>query len=301
MSSNVYLNFTSPRLLATSRLSSSQHDSYKQQVRCSTPHSHRHQPTRHYESNETKSAGARFQVTGGSTFERIAWLTASSSKMPAQVDENKTSFLDLPAELRNEIYRLCLLAPEATHFVELQRIRLYRIRKQYTTIRTSQKLRALGLLRSCKQINQEATSIFYGENAFRFKDAKAAQAFLPRIAHSMGQIRDISVGLGDQTKTSFARLLITLKSAVRLRSLTLRFGMNGRGLEIYNDQEAAKALGPLTRFLWKQRKPAEKIEVLRIVCWRAGQWLGDARQQKYDNAAADYEARVRAILEKTLK
>ncbi|PPJ59259.1 hypothetical protein CBER1_10322 [Cercospora berteroae] len=239
---------------------------------------------------------------------RKAQKLASSSKMSAQVDESKTSFLDLPAELRNEIYRLCLLAPEVMAVTRPPWQCKLRI-CQISTFprRRRDKLYAPGLLRSCKQISHEAISILYGEDVLDFEGTRVAHAFLLHVAHTVKHIRYMIVGSGNSSKTSFARFLVALKGAVRLRKLTLDFdvdylnGGSGLGMGLCNVDEAAKVLGPLMRLLWKQRKPTKKKDVLDIVHWVADQWYFEPEQQRYNEEAADYEARVKALLEKTLK
>ncbi|GIZ38234.1 hypothetical protein CKM354_000165600 [Cercospora kikuchii] len=239
---------------------------------------------------------------------RKAQEPASSSKMAAQPDKTKTSFLNVPAELRNEIYRICLLAPEVMAVTRQPRQWKLRICQISTFPRHRQdKLYAPGLLRSCKQISHEAISILYGENVLDFEGTRVAHAFLLQVAHAVKHIRYMIIGSVNSSKTSFARFFVALKGAVRLRKLTLDFdvdylhGGSGLGMGLCTVVEAAKVLGPLMRLLSKQRKPTKKKEVLDIVHWVADQWYFEPEQQQYNEEAADYEARVKALLEKTLK
>ena len=65
-------------------------------------------------------------------------------------DKSKASFLDLPAELRNNIYSRVLIC------------------ETYVRLMPNKptKVPALILLRTCKQIHDEAASIFYAANSF---------------------------------------------------------------------------------------------------------------------------------------
>lgn len=81
-------------------------------------------------------------------------------------------FLDLPGEVRNAVYRELLVldkavenAPKSTgrnnsraHDIHLRRY-MYDIQPRLRFVRT------------CKLVHQEATSVFYGENEFRFTNA----------------------------------------------------------------------------------------------------------------------------------
>lgn len=222
--------------------------------------------------------------------------------MAAQVDECKTSFLDLPAELRNEIYRLCLVVSRPLKVMHQEQGPTLRICNQFNSASTCQQESwAPGLLRSCKQINHEAASILYGENVFNFGNPKVAEIFLLQAVQSIGQIRDMIVGSGKRMKASFARLLVTLKGAARLRSLTFHYGANGLGMEVYNVQEAAKAIKPLVRFFQKTRWPTDKSKALSIIHWAAYPIYWREIQRRYDKGATDYGARVKAVLEETLK
>ncbi|KAF2655595.1 hypothetical protein K491DRAFT_423467 [Lophiostoma macrostomum CBS 122681] len=66
------------------------------------------------------------------------------------VDESRIGFLDLPGELRNNIYCQLLIFDDYIRHMP-----------GYTT-----KVPALVLLRVCKQIHDEAAGVFYGGNSF---------------------------------------------------------------------------------------------------------------------------------------
>ena len=64
-------------------------------------------------------------------------------------DASRTGFLNLPGEIRNQIYRLVLVKD-----IPINGIRT--------------KLPAIGLLRVCKRVHEEAVSILHAENTFTF-------------------------------------------------------------------------------------------------------------------------------------
>lgn len=100
------------------------------------------------------------------------------------------SFLDLPRELRDKIYRLALVQhppniefAAKTHYSEtsnsvVREHHFQRFRKEV--------LPWLGLLRVSKQINREAASIFYGENEFRFTSVRPMLIFPATICSLTG-------------------------------------------------------------------------------------------------------------------
>ena len=98
------------------------------------------------------------------------------------------SFTRLPAEIRNQIYRLVLIADPA--YIDLSpkttRTDITNNKaRQHHTRRLEREIKpSLRLLRVNKQINNEAASIFYGETEFRFTCSKGwyiLDAFLRTI------------------------------------------------------------------------------------------------------------------------
>jgi hypothetical protein len=77
-------------------------------------------------------------------------LFAVTTKTKAHIrDPKQKGFLDLPGEIRNQIYRLCF------------------VRKQHINGRRT-KFPTITLLQLCKKVNEEASSILYFENTFTF-------------------------------------------------------------------------------------------------------------------------------------
>ncbi|GIZ38232.1 hypothetical protein CKM354_000165400 [Cercospora kikuchii] len=110
--------------------------------------------------------------------------------------ESKKSFLDiLSPELRNEIYRLCLVAPKSVHIAgENPKFSVV----WYSTFDHTPDWQPVkpftpGLLRCCKQIRDESISLLYGENAFRFRNFAQAQRFLETFRVALLHLRYITV------------------------------------------------------------------------------------------------------------
>ncbi|KAI7539565.1 hypothetical protein KC331_g9682 [Hortaea werneckii] len=77
--------------------------------------------------------------------------TSTPQPPPRSQPSRKTGFLDLPAELRNEIYRLTFVA-----------------KGRFALSRPTNFSRSAAFLRTCRQVHQEASGILYGENEFFF-------------------------------------------------------------------------------------------------------------------------------------
>jgi hypothetical protein len=99
----------------------------------------------------TETSRCRFTL---GPWQRYGWPKAAvGGKMPSQ--KRATSFLDLPAEIRIEIYRLLLIAPDG-------------IRITYNNYRALGLPIATQILYVCHAIADEALQILYGMNSFRF-------------------------------------------------------------------------------------------------------------------------------------
>ncbi|KAF2770530.1 hypothetical protein EJ03DRAFT_360578 [Teratosphaeria nubilosa] len=109
----------------------------------------------------------------------------------AKASPCKITFLSLPPEFRNAIYELHFIFNEPIEFLPLSpqttrkgpyRVYVRESKHYYTKIQP-----ALRFLRTCKLIHREASSIYYGENDFRFSGADGAhfaRAFMLTIGQS---------------------------------------------------------------------------------------------------------------------
>jgi hypothetical protein len=96
----------------------------------------------------SQSSPKRTKTTGHSS---KASSTSPSSRTPSR--PTRAGFLDLPAELRNEVYRLAFVAPARFDFGAPN--------KHFQ--------RSSAFLRTCRQVYDEGRSILYSENEFFFQ------------------------------------------------------------------------------------------------------------------------------------
>ncbi|EME77911.1 uncharacterized protein MYCFIDRAFT_200295 [Pseudocercospora fijiensis CIRAD86] len=146
-------------------------------------------------------------ITMGNTLSTPRNSTVQTEKAPV-------GFFDLSPELRNKIYRHALVLPES---IQLDRAYDNEKGTLFVIDDYQAKQLSLPLLRTCRQMHQEATSIFYGENIFQFHHASWMTIFLPKqIKHSIQHLRYVEIiNLNDDLRTitrylSPAKNLITL-------------------------------------------------------------------------------------------
>ncbi|CAK4034231.1 Hypothetical predicted protein [Lecanosticta acicola] len=90
------------------------------------------------------------------------------------MENTKTSFLDLPPEIRNTIYQLALEKSQSIGIKSSMHRHYERYYKDSTLPKSAKVMPILPLnlsiniLRTCKTIHQEATPILYGANRFHF-------------------------------------------------------------------------------------------------------------------------------------
>ena len=94
---------------------------------------------------------------------------AIPEKRPISATDPECKLLGLPAELRNRIYTLALVNDETFDITERHRTNVDRVEP--------------GLLATCRQVRDEALSIFYGGNTFAgaHGDSKLVHAFLKHL------------------------------------------------------------------------------------------------------------------------
>lgn len=88
---------------------------------------------------------------------------SSTSSVTSEISKpstaSKRSFLDLPAEIRNQVYRLTFVSDEKLDFAYPNNFS-----------------RSSSLLQTCRQVHEEGRSILYSENTFYFQRRKKEQA-----------------------------------------------------------------------------------------------------------------------------
>ncbi len=110
-------------------------------------------------------------------------LNKASTASPTTEDMS-TNFLNLPNELRNRVYKLCLL-----HQEPIDPWSDYNQRLELTP----------GLLRANKTVHREASSLFYAQNRFNFTTVtpKDVASFLETIDRNACHIQHVCVTFPD--------------------------------------------------------------------------------------------------------
>ena len=117
-----------------------------------------------------------------------------SSEQPISEAQSQSALLDLPAELRHKIYRFVLTDSEPFVDPFIPSSAGLTIRSPFHTI----PFIGPGLLRTCRRIYVEATSLAYlfGENVFQFTTVTHCHKFLSLVGRERAsQIRILSINL----------------------------------------------------------------------------------------------------------
>ena len=181
-------------------------------------------------------------------------MSTDTHAQMAQLPKQTISFFDLSAEIRNDIYHLCLHYP-ATIRINEDRPRIFRSR-----VRTELQGQ---LLRTCRQAHTEGSPVLYGSNSFdpgrrRF----GASGFVRRIGNNIRHLRFV------QFHSSYHHYyidttLLSLRKATALQFLRL-------DRKYFPDQKTLKEIwfGGLTTFLEylckEGRRKGDVIDMLRI-------------------------------------
>lgn len=168
-------------------------------------------------------------------------LTGCRTSTDAATD-SLGDFDKLPAEVRNEIYKLALTAPSVilikrhqdrppgsskhTFAMKICGTFLTRKRKQKRRV-SCVKGTGIGLLRASRFINTEAAPIFYHNNSFQFVHRGALNIFLNYLNEMTLFLSDIDISRIDLYEYFFsADVLTRLRISSEPRSITLRPSCN---------------------------------------------------------------------------
>ncbi|KAF7193337.1 hypothetical protein HII31_05316 [Pseudocercospora fuligena] len=210
------------------------------------------------------------------------------------------SFLDLPAELRNRVYELVLVldpayvelsAKTTVYWVGNEKAREHHLKRYKYDIQ-----RRLRLLRVCKQIYEEASPMFYGENEFRFTSVKGWYALATWIdqirPRNQRLIRKISIHVPWRGKVYDFQSDNEPESRVRMdmqQSILADMGLTPRqGWKQFNQLTSVKRVK-------KVLESHAKLEVLRLV-------IPDSFNPVWETTITNYNADVwdcRFVLDKT--
>lgn len=137
---------------------------------------------------------------------------------PNQKPDEGFPFLELPPEVRNMIYMELLVKKGGARF-EVTGNQAKHIRCWGPT--------SLRMLRTCRQIYQEAAAIYYGLNNFSFTSTTTLMHYLQNIETSVRFLRSIEIhDLVGSTSFKAAKLLVGAISLTRLK-------VNPRGIARY--------------------------------------------------------------------
>lgn len=208
--------------------------------------------------------------------------------MAAPPTEKPSRLLDLSAELRNKIYSLLLEDEDSVTIIESSgqhRARDVDRLSSHSNIQPA-------ILRTCRQIYKEASSILYANNALAGDTGIITRVFLERAGDNVRHLRHVEVQYW--SKVHPRKSLLILKRATALQRLEFNFGLT----EEYTSAQFAKDIGPLMRALHKARqrlKGYHVSSVLDVVVVGGG--CNDFTTEK----AQTFEREVKELVGGTLK
>ena len=195
-----------------------------------------------------------------------------TSKTPSTTSEvNRTSFLDLPPELRNLIYAFALTSErrvELSYFLN-PNITREDLDRHPSVLDQSKKPRyvvavsnfnnnleniAFGLLLADRQISIETMPMLYALTLLATKDCRILSSFLRLIGDKVKLIHRVQIHCSRPESLCLVKTMKHLEDAISLE--TLELGPSFR--EYYTPEQLAKILAPLTRALGDHRGNTSK-------------------------------------------
>ena len=122
----------------------------------------------------------------------------ASSTKSFRLDPSKTCFLDLPAEIRNEVYNYLFSTRTGQIVIHSPHTKLNRITGSWsrrgTRIRTNA-IEGTPLFGTCKTIHHETIGYVYGSNRISFEDTTDAKTFLSGLrSTTLASLKNIDIG-----------------------------------------------------------------------------------------------------------
>ena len=129
----------------------------------------------------------------------LRWVQSMLGASPIPIEKSTQHFplLHLPGELRNHIYKHCLVSPRPIDLWPIMPLNAPPGTTHSTILDLDIKCVNTSLLRVSRQVHKEATSILYGCNRFRFSDRHGwtiLSGFLTHIDRNCQVLRHVSVG-----------------------------------------------------------------------------------------------------------
>ena len=220
--------------------------------------------------------------------------------------KRKISFLDLPPELRNNVYRYCLVSP--------RRLQVYKRLGPACSNRTTLTPQ---LLVCCRQIRDEATAILYGENTICLPEGLATAGYAAEFVKQIGRdnaelVLHLELSIAYLNEDGIRRLFEALKQNMHnLQDLTLKFSTWHR--EQFSEITLAFVLGLMMRDYHKRLTTDDVLSILRwkydevpkemVIDKGECRWMYDGRRKPgvEDSMIEEYGARVRELISRTFK
>lgn len=168
------------------------------------------------------------------------------------------NFEGLPAELRNEIYRLGLvdsgsielsghIGPEASRgpLRPYVRAKVVMMEGKQRRVPRLGKVHAISIIRVNRQISTEALPVLYAENSFVFKTTGAFQKFAQLVGGNCRFLRDVEIQTFHLVKDR--DLLVPLIQAHKLVRLHITINNNGKSRESTAEARLLHAVMPVLR------------------------------------------------------
>ncbi|GAM86659.1 hypothetical protein ANO11243_046760 [Dothideomycetidae sp. 11243] len=124
----------------------------------------------------------------------------------------------MPREIRDEIYKLALVAEHPLLPEGVIRVEKDDPANKWTLLRSPRGQDSINLLLTCKQVYYEACPIIYGKNCFTFTNTSAAVKFLTIIRDNIAYIRRIHIKRAWESEHS-PRMMEMLVQAPNLQYL----------------------------------------------------------------------------------
>ncbi|KAK4497134.1 hypothetical protein PRZ48_011584 [Zasmidium cellare] len=182
-----------------------------------------------------------------------------------KIDDHRIGFGDFPAEVRNRVYELAL-----TRSRNLRLCNVHDLRKEYETRMVLNSTRVFpSILRTCRKVHEEASSVLYGDNTFQLETCLDFVIFLRAIGASVRRVRSVevmhAVWIRNFSRTRIRqRDLTTLRKAKGLCRFVIAPYSGGR------DERPIREIRRVLSEIRDEQSADGKEEVLQIIETRSG-------------------------------
>ncbi|GIZ47680.1 hypothetical protein CKM354_001076500 [Cercospora kikuchii] len=176
-------------------------------------------------------------------------------------------FLDLPPELRNRIYELALIVrhPDPVICVGYLHVDQWRISKERYPSSLRQLKMTPSILATCRQVQQEASPVLYGNNPFLMAPHASSLRYLPNstppLPKTFRAIRTVKL-CRQANQTVVKSLLLILQNMLNLDALCINGGLRHN---FRKPDTMAKALLPLVKSIHARRKGGNQKQAIDVI------------------------------------